>query len=99
MDCSPSDASVHGGENTGTGCHFLLQGLFPTQDLSLCLLLVLHWQVGSLPPSHLGSPKNLPASAGDARAVTDSGDTRLNKPQEIAKDRGPGVLRGVAKLD
>ena len=87
------------GENTGIGCHFLLQGLFLTQDLSLCLLLVLHWQVGSLPLSHLGSPKNLPASAGDARAVIDSGDMRLSKPQETAKDGGPGVLRGVTKLD
>ena len=31
------------------GCHFLLQGIFLTQGLNLCLL---HWQVGSLPPSH-----------------------------------------------
>ena len=23
------------------GCHFLLQGIFPTQELKLCLL---HWQ-------------------------------------------------------
>ena len=34
MDCSPPDSSVHGdspGKNTGVGCHFLLQGIFPTQ--------------------------------------------------------------------
>ena len=34
------------------GCHSLLQGIFPTQGSNLCLL---HWQVDSLPLSHLGS--------------------------------------------
>ena len=37
------------------GCHFLLQGIFPTQGLNLCLLRPLLWQVNSLPLSHLGS--------------------------------------------
>ena len=41
------------GKNTGVGCHFLLQGTFLTQGLTLHLL---HWQVDSLPLSHLGSP-------------------------------------------
>ena len=34
MDCNPSGSSAHGdsrGKNTGVGCHFLLQGIFPTQ--------------------------------------------------------------------
>ena len=34
MDCSPPGSSVHGdspGENTGLGCHALLQEIFPTQ--------------------------------------------------------------------
>ena len=33
MDCSPPGSSIHGifpGKNTGVGCHFLLQGIFPT---------------------------------------------------------------------
>ena len=30
-------------------CHHLLQGLFLTQGWDLCLLRLLHWQVGSLP--------------------------------------------------
>ena len=30
------------GKNTEVGCHFLLQGIFPTQGSNLCLL---HWQV------------------------------------------------------
>ena len=36
------------------GCHFLLQGIFLTQESNLCLL---HWQADSLPLSHQGSPK------------------------------------------
>ena len=34
MDCSPPGSSIHGflhGKSTGVGCHFLLQGIFPTQ--------------------------------------------------------------------
>ena len=41
------------GKNTGVGCHFLLQGIFLTQRLNPNLL---HWQMDSLPLSHLGSP-------------------------------------------
>ena len=40
VDCSLPVSSVHGlpGKNTGMGCHFLLQGIFPTQGLNLGLL-------------------------------------------------------------
>ena len=51
------------GKNTGVGCHFLLQGIFPTQGLNLGLLHLLHWQVDSLPLYHLGSPIMLCAQA------------------------------------
>ena len=40
-------------ENTGMGCHFLLQGILQTQGSNQHLL---HWQADSLPLSHLGSP-------------------------------------------
>ena len=33
------------GKDTGVGCHFLLQGIFPTQGWNLCLL---HWQADAL---------------------------------------------------
>ena len=59
VDCSPPGSSVHG----------ILQarilewvampssrGIFPTQGSNQNLLCLLHWQVSSLPPSHLGSP-------------------------------------------
>ena len=38
MDCSPPDSSVHGNspsENTGVGCHSLLQGIFPNPGIEL----------------------------------------------------------------
>ena len=38
--------------NTGVGCYFPLQGIFPTQGSNLHLL---HWQATSLPLSHQGS--------------------------------------------
>ena len=38
------------------GCHFLLQGIFLTQGLNLCLSQLLYWQADLLPLSHLGSP-------------------------------------------
>ena len=41
------------GQNIGVGCHALLQGIFLTQGLNLCLLL---WQEDYLPLSHQGSP-------------------------------------------
>ena len=44
------------GKNTRVGCHFLLQGIFQTQGLNLCLL---YWQGDSLPLSCLGSPLDL----------------------------------------
>ena len=58
MDCSPPASSVHGdspGKNTGVGCIFLLQGVFPAQGSNLGLLHCRHI-VYHL--SHQGSPKN-----------------------------------------
>ena len=34
----------------------MFQGIFPTQGLNLCLLRLLHWQVGSLPSVPPGKP-------------------------------------------
>ena len=47
-----SGASVH---EIGVGCHFLLQGIFPTQGLNVHHL----WQANSLSLSHLGSSLKL----------------------------------------
>ena len=45
------------GKNSGVGCHFLLQGIFPTPGSNPCLLYLLHWQVDSLLPLLPGSPR------------------------------------------
>ena len=37
------------GKNTGVGCRFLLQGIFPTQGPNLHFLCLLHWQPSFLP--------------------------------------------------
>ena len=49
MDFSPAGSSVHGyspGQNTGVGCHSLLQGIFPNQGsnpgLSHCKQILYH---------------------------------------------------------
>ena len=41
------------GKNVGVGCHFLLQGIFLTQELNLHFL---HWHEDFSPLSHRGSP-------------------------------------------
>ena len=38
MECILLGPSVHG-KNIGVGCHFLLQGIFPTQGSNSCLLV------------------------------------------------------------
>ena len=40
-----------------SGCHFLLQGIFPAQGLNLGLLWLLLWQGDYLPLSHLWKPQ------------------------------------------
>ena len=56
MDCSPPGSSVHAisqpRTHNGAGCHFLLQGIFLSQESSPHLP---HWQVDSLPLSYSGS--------------------------------------------
>ena len=64
--CDPIDWSPPGfsggpwdspGKNIGGGCHGLLQGIFLIQGLNLCLLCLLHWQMGSLPLVPPGKPR------------------------------------------
>ena len=57
MDCSLPSFSVHGifpGKNTGMGCHFLLQEIFPTQGLNPSLL---HCRQALYCLSHQGKSK------------------------------------------
>ena len=54
IDCKVLLSMGFSRKNTGVGCHVLFQEIIPTQGLNLCLLCLLHWQVGSLP---LASPE------------------------------------------
>ena len=62
-DCSPPDCRPlcpwdSPDKNIGAACHFLLQGIFPTQGSNSHLCLLHKW-ADSLPLSHLGSPNLL----------------------------------------
>ena len=53
--CDPMDCPWNSpGKNTEVGCHSLLQGIFPTQGLNLCLLCLLHCLQTSYPLSQCG---------------------------------------------
>ena len=43
------------GKNTGVACHFLFQGIVPTQGSNPCLLCLLHCRQILYPLSHLGA--------------------------------------------
>ena len=61
LDCSPSRLLClwdSPGKNIGVDCHALLQGIFQTQGSNLCLLSLLHMQVGSLPLAPPTKPAN-----------------------------------------
>ena len=59
MDCSQPGSSVHGdspGKSTRVGCHAILQGIFPTQELNPYFWDPLHCRQFLYPLNHLGSP-------------------------------------------
>ena len=66
MDCSPQGFSVHGILQARILEWIAIafsRGIFPTQGWNPHLLHLLHWQAGSLPLNHLGSPKNTGAGS------------------------------------
>ena len=44
------------GENTGVGCHFLLQGIVSTQGSNSCVLCLLYWRQILYPLSYQENP-------------------------------------------
>ena len=46
-------------KNTGVGCHFLLQGIFPNQGSNSHLLHLLHWQEDSSTAEPPGKPTSM----------------------------------------
>ena len=62
LDCSPPCSSVHRisqAEIVEWVAISFSRGVFPTQGLNLCLLCLLHWQLGSSPLALPGMPEFL----------------------------------------
>ena len=60
LDCRTPGSRIHGifsDKNTRVGCHFLLYGIFPIQQLNPRLLHLLHCRILYM-LSHQGSPEN-----------------------------------------
>ena len=72
------------GKDSGVGCHFLLQGIFPTQTSNLCPL---RWQEASLPLDR-GSPVRVPTTC--SCSVTKSCPT-LCGPKDYSTPCFPGL--------
>ena len=69
------------GKNTSVDCHFLLQGIFPTQGLSSCLLRLLHWQTNLIPvapPEWKMSRKNLDKESQEQCRVQPGGSRKAS---------------------
>ena len=64
------------------GCHFLLQGIVPTQGSTEYLLWLLHWQVDSLPLRHLGIPN----------VIKEAATTPTTK--QMGRAEGPVIIAG-----
>ena len=59
MDCSRPGSTIpwdSSDKNIEVGCHFLLQGIFPTQGSNPHTLGLLHWQAGRLSLLPPGKP-------------------------------------------
>ena len=90
------------GKNTVAGCHFLLQGIFPTQA-SNPILCLLQWQAESLPLVPPGKPINLISAYSLSRVrlcePMDCSPLRLLCPWDSpGKDTGVGchfLLQGI----
>ena len=69
------------GKNTEVGCHSLLQGILQTQGLSLRVLCLLHWQVGSLLLVPPGKPGQVPRPLFTASATSQEVNIQDSSPQ------------------
>ena len=92
-------------KNIGVGCHFLIQGIFPTQGLSPSILCLLQWQADSLPLHRLGSPyvcAYLPFFPLKIRQLYTwgfpGGTVVKNPPVSAGDTRGTGSIPGSGKI-
>ena len=76
------------------GCHFLLRQIFPTQGWYLRLL---HWQTGSFPLSHLGSPRK-PFGIMKTLSVSTTGFTCLDVAERTLVLTLTSVMMGAGVM-
>ena len=81
------------GRNTGVGCHFLFQGIVPTQGSNPCLLCLLHCRQILYPLNHLGAIVHGVAKESDTKQQIRWGRCAGQKPE---KSRGVCSLCGSA---
>ena len=80
------------GKNTGVGCRFLLQGIFPTEGSNPPLLSLLHWQANYLPLVPPGKP-HAAAAAKSLQSCPTLCDPRDRSPPGSPD---PGLLQARA---
>ena len=78
-------------KNTGVGCHFLLQEIFPIQGSNQHLLCLLHWQADSLALSHL-------VVTSERKVLMPSGDATKNNASESLFLAWIGCAQGCAYM-
>ena len=97
MDCSLPGSSVHGFSRQEFWDGLLFPSshrIFPMQVLNLCLLCLLHWQVGSLPWVPPGKPWlgwNLPKVGKTEICYSDKASRRLVSPNESIIHPGKNI--------
>ena len=72
---------------------FPTPGIFPTQGLNPRLLRLLHWQVDSLPLSHLGNPLRMTWAGiwGTSFCSVEGGIERVGMKEEDSEETVPGI--------
>ena len=78
------------GKNTEMGCHFLLQGTFPTQGLNAHFL---HWQAKFLHLSYQRSPSS--TDQGLTKSQTESNAKKLNSSELVQSYYAGEIKMGV----
>ena len=94
IDCSLPGSSIHGiFQAIVLDCHFLLQGIFPTQGSNPGLPHFLHWQADSLPLA----PPGKPAEIGCLKLEKVMAPHSSTLAWQIPWMEEPGRLHGVVK--
>ena len=88
-------------KNTGVGCHFLLQRIFPTQGLNPRLLCLLHWRqilcCWAIGEAHIYLPTALPSLTYSAQIYSPSKVTSWWKGKSLAFHSFGRIINRYAK--